>query len=86
MADWVNIVGCMAAILVALTFYMESMIALRCIAISSNFCFVTYAYFMTPVLYPVLLLHLFLIPLNSYRLFFLLVKMKLEGESMVNNA
>lgn len=80
MADWVNMIGSMAAILVALTFYMESMVALRCLAISSNVCFITYAFFNTPILYPVLILHLFLMPLNSYRLFYLLVKVKLDKE------
>ena len=74
MPDWINIVGCIAAFLVALTFYVESMVALRCFAIVSNVCFITYAYFTTPVLYPVLYLHMFLMPLNSYRLFYLLIK------------
>jgi CRP/FNR family cyclic AMP-dependent transcriptional regulator len=78
MADWVNMVGSMAAFLVALTFYMESMVALRCLALSSNVCFITYAFFNNPILYPVLFLHLFLVPLNSYRLFYLIVKAKLE--------
>lgn len=73
--DWVDVIGCVAAILVALTFYMKSMIALRSLAIVSNFFFIIYAYFTTPVLYPILYLHMFLMPLNSYRLFFLLTRL-----------
>lgn len=76
MDDLVNVIGCVAASLVALTFYMESMIALRCVAITSNFFFIAYAYLTSPVLYPILFLHVFLVPLNSYRLFFLLIKIR----------
>ncbi|HTM63049.1 MAG TPA: hypothetical protein VL360_00955 [Gammaproteobacteria bacterium] len=74
MTEWVDVIGCMAAVLVALTFYMKSMVALRSIAIASNICFIAYAYYADPILYPILYLHLFLFPLNSYRLFFLIFK------------
>lgn len=73
--DWVEVVGSIAAVLVALTFCMKSMIALRTIAIASNICFIIYAYCTTPILYPILYLHMFLMPLNGYRLFFLLTKL-----------
>lgn len=74
-ADWVDVIGCIAAILVALTFYMRSMVALRSLAIASNVFFIIYAYCTTPVLYPILYLHMFLMPLNGYRLFFLLTRL-----------
>lgn len=66
--DWVSIVGYLAAVLVASSFYMKTMIPLRVFAIASNICFITYGYFSTPILYPVLALHLFLLPLNIIRL------------------
>jgi CRP/FNR family transcriptional regulator, cyclic AMP receptor protein len=78
MVDSVNALGFIAASLVALTFYMQSMIALRSTAILSNIFFITYAILNSPVLYPVLYLHLFLMPLNSYRLMGLVLQMKLK--------
>jgi hypothetical protein len=72
MFDWISIVGYTAALLVATTFYMKTMIALRCFAIASNLCFIIYAYFHLPILYPILLLHVFLFPLNLHRLLGLL--------------
>lgn len=84
MVSWVSMVGYIAALLVASTFYMKTMIALRCFALASNFCFITYAYFTVPTLYPVLCLHLFLVPLNSYRLTCLL-KDKLNKISNSSN-
>lgn len=79
MIDWISVDGYIAAFLVASTFCMKTMIALRCFAIASNFCFILYAYFNLPVLYPVLLLHVFLLPLNCHRLFSLL-KDNLHGK------
>ena len=72
MIDWVSMVGYIAALLVASTFCMKTMVALRCFAIASNFCFIIYAYFTFPILYPVLALHGFLLPLNCHRLISLL--------------
>jgi hydroxyacyl-ACP dehydratase HTD2-like protein with hotdog domain len=69
MIDWVSTIGYIAALLVASTFCMTTMLTLRCFAIASNFCFIIYAYYHSPTLYPVLILHGFLLPLNSYRLF-----------------
>ncbi len=66
--DWVSFVGYVASILVASTFYVKTMIPLRCFALASNVGFITYAYFSTPQLYPVLLLHVCLLPLNGMRL------------------
>jgi hypothetical protein len=64
--QWVQLVGYLASLLVFSTFYMKTMIPLRCVAIASNVAFLTYGYFAG--LYPVFLLHLVLLPLNVFRL------------------
>ena len=58
--------GYLAAFLVFLTFYMKTMIPLRVIGICSNCAFIIYGYL--GGLYPVLILHVILLPLNSLRL------------------
>ena len=58
--------GYLAAFLVFLTFYMKTMVPLRVIGICSNCAFITYAFL--GGLYPVLILHLILLPLNGLRL------------------
>ena len=58
--------GYLAAFLVFLTFYMKTMVPLRVIGICSNCAFITYAFLCG--LYPVLILHLILLPLNGLRL------------------
>jgi CRP/FNR family cyclic AMP-dependent transcriptional regulator len=63
---WVEAVGYLASLLVFSTFYMKTMIPLRYIAISSNLAFITFGYFGR--IYPVLILHLLLLPLNIMRL------------------
>ena len=64
--NWVQLAGYAASLLVFSTFYMKTMIPLRCVAIASNVAFLTYGYFAS--LYPVFLLHLVLLPLNVLRL------------------
>ena len=64
--NWVQLVGYAASLLVFSTFYMKTMIPLRCVAITSNVAFLTYGYFAG--LYPVFLLHMVLLPLNVFRL------------------
>jgi CRP/FNR family cyclic AMP-dependent transcriptional regulator len=64
--NWVQVVGYAASLLVFSTFYMKTMIPLRCVAIASNVAFLTYGYFAH--LYPVFLLHTVLLPLNVFRL------------------
>src|SRR6185369_6837524 len=49
-----------------MTFYMKTMIPLRIVGICSNCAFIMYGYL--DGLYPVLILHLILLPLNSLRL------------------
>src|SRR5215468_5813003 len=64
--NWVELVGYAASLLVFSTFYMKTMIPLRCVAIASNVAFLTYGYFAG--LYPVFFLHVVLLPLNVFRL------------------
>jgi CRP/FNR family cyclic AMP-dependent transcriptional regulator len=58
--------GYLAALLAFLTFYMKTMIPLRIVGICTNCAFITYGYL--DGLYPVLILHLTLLPLNALRL------------------
>jgi CRP/FNR family cyclic AMP-dependent transcriptional regulator len=58
--------GYLAAVLVFMTFYMKTMVPLRMIGICSNVAFIAYAYH--GGLYPVLILHGILLPLNALRL------------------
>jgi CRP/FNR family cyclic AMP-dependent transcriptional regulator len=62
---WIEAAGYLAAALVFATFWMRTMIPLRALAIGSNFAFITYGVFNG--LMPVLILHLILLPLNSFR-------------------
>ena len=62
---WVDAIGYLASILVFATFCMRTMIPLRVIAIASNICFVAYG--LLDHVYPVLLLHLVLLPMNAWR-------------------
>ena len=63
---WVEGVGYCASLLVFCTFYMKTMIPLRCVAIASNVAFITYG--LAGGIYPVLVLHAVLLPLNAHRL------------------
>jgi CRP/FNR family transcriptional regulator, cyclic AMP receptor protein len=65
--NWVQLVGYTASLLVFSTFYMKTMIPLRCIAVASNVTFLTYGYFAG--LYPFFFLHVVLLPLNILRLY-----------------
>ncbi len=63
---WIEIAGYVASILVFSTFYMKTMIPLRCVAMASNVAFIVYGAFGR--LHPVLYLHCVLLPLNTVRL------------------
>jgi hypothetical protein len=63
---WVDGVGYCASLLVFCTFYMKTMIPLRSVAIASNVVFITYG--LAGGVYPVLVLHVVLLPLNCLRL------------------
>ena len=62
----VELLGYAAAACVFVTFYMKTMVPLRIAGIVSNFLFIAYGYDMDA--YPVLILHLVLLPLNVWRL------------------
>ncbi len=62
---WVDAAGYLASLLVFATFCMRTMIALRLAAIGSNVCFIGFA--VAAHIYPVLLLHVVLLPLNTLR-------------------
>ncbi len=59
-------IGYLASALVLATFCMRDMVALRCLAITSNLAFIAYGALAD--LGPVLLLHLLLLPVNVVRL------------------
>jgi hypothetical protein len=59
-------VGYLAASLVFATFCMKRMVVLRAIAIASNIAFIGYGYL--GELWPILILHAALLPMNIYRL------------------
>jgi CRP/FNR family transcriptional regulator, cyclic AMP receptor protein len=63
---WLEGMGYVASLLVLSTFYMKTMIPLRSVAIASNLAFIAYGF--SGRLYPVLILHLLLLPLNIARL------------------
>lgn len=63
---WIELAGYLASSLVAASFYMKTIIPLRLFAITSNIAFITYG--LGAGLYPVLILHTFLFPLNIIRL------------------
>jgi len=66
MSLWIEIAGYIASALVAASFYMKTIIPLRIFAIVSNIAFITYG--IGAGLYPVIVLHTFLFPLNILRL------------------
>ena len=63
---WVELSGYIASLLVFVAFYMKMMIPLRIVAILSNVAFIMYG--LGGRLYPVLILHTILLPLNVIRL------------------
>jgi CRP/FNR family cyclic AMP-dependent transcriptional regulator len=63
---WLDFLGYAASLTVFATFCMKTMIPLRILAIASNFLFCSYGYF--DHIYPVLILHLALLPINTIRL------------------
>lgn len=59
-------IGYIAAVLVLVSFWMKTMIPLRVVGIASNVVFIVYGYL--GAVYPPLILHLVLLPLNVARL------------------
>jgi hypothetical protein len=64
--DPVDIIGYIAGALVLTTFYLQTMLKLRMVAIFSNVAFITYGALTHAV--PILVLHTLLLPLNVTRL------------------
>ena len=62
---WIVGVGYLASALVFATFCMRTMIPLRLVAICSNIAFVVYGFY--GGIYPVLVLHVVLLPMNIWR-------------------
>jgi CRP/FNR family transcriptional regulator, cyclic AMP receptor protein len=65
--SWIEALGYLGALMVFGTYSMKTMIPLRIIGLCSNCIFILYGY-LVPV-YPQLLLHGVLLPLNSLRLY-----------------
>ena len=70
---WIVVAAWVAATLVFCSFFMKTMIPLRIVAITSNMAFITYAllglhYGVFGRVYPILVLHACLLPLNVLRL------------------
>jgi CRP/FNR family transcriptional regulator, cyclic AMP receptor protein len=64
--DWVEATGYLAALITLATFYMKTMIPLRVAGIASNFVWIAYG--AMAGVYPPLVLHILLLPLNILRL------------------
>ena len=64
--QWMEMFGYLGALLTLTTFSMKTMLHLRIVGIVSNLAFITYG--VLGHVYPVLLLHLTLLPLNAWRL------------------
>lgn len=65
--NWIDLIGYLASLLVLFTFSMKTMIPLRTVAVLSNVAFIAYG--LAAMLWPVLILHAILLPLNCLRLF-----------------
>lgn len=64
--EWFNLIGYLASVLMFSTFYMKKMIPLRAVGASANVTFVIYAAVFQ--IYPLLILHAMLFPLNVTRM------------------
>ncbi|WP_077001672.1 Crp/Fnr family transcriptional regulator [Variovorax sp. KK3] len=64
--QWTELFGYLGALLTLTTFSMKTMVHLRMAGIVANLAFISYGAF--GAVYPVLLLHLALLPLNVWRL------------------
>ena len=82
MITWIDIIGYIASVFVAATFYMKTMIPLRIFGLCSNVFFIMYAAF--GGLLPVLILHVVLFPLNILRLYQILELTKSIKEAKTN--
>ena len=77
--SWIDLVGYVASAGVLATFCMSTMVPLRVVAIFSNILFALFG--ALAHVYPVLLLHLILFPVNGVRLLQALSPTKQSGRS-----
>ena len=63
---WIEMFGYLGSLMTLTTFSMKTMLHLRMVGIAANLAFITYG--VLGQVYPVLLLHLALLPLNAWRL------------------
>lgn len=68
--QWIEAFGYLGALMTLTTFSMKTMLRLRIVGIAANLVFITYG--LLGHVYPVLMLHLTLLPLNAWRLWQLL--------------
>jgi CRP/FNR family cyclic AMP-dependent transcriptional regulator len=64
--SWIDLLGYAASLLVLTTFCMSTMLRLRWVAIGSNVLFILFGFF--GHIYPVMILHIILLPVNVIRL------------------
>ena len=74
--SWIDYVGFCAALTVLATFCMDTILPLRGFAIASNILFIVYA--IAGQLYPVLVLHAVLLPINISKIVQLVRKNRFE--------
>jgi hypothetical protein len=77
--SWIDFVGYLAALTVLATFCMDTIVPLRGLAIASNVLFILYG--IAGHLYPVLLLHAVLLPVNIVKI----VRLKLQRRRINTN-
>ena len=75
--SWVDYVGFLAALTVLATFCMDTILLLRGLAIASNILFIVYG--TAGQLYPVLLLHALLLPINISKIVQLVRKNRFDA-------
>ena len=63
---WIDLLGFSAAFSVLASFCMTTIVALRTLALLSNVLFILYG--LCAHIYPVLMLHIILLPINSIKL------------------
>jgi hypothetical protein len=63
---WHELIGCAAALLWLLTFFMRDIVALRSVALLASATWLTYG--LADHIFPVVAVHSVLLPLNGFRL------------------
>jgi len=82
--SWVDYVGFLAALTVLATFCMDTILPLRGLAIASNILFIVYG--SAGELYPVLLLHALLLPINMSKIVQLVRKNRIDARADICRA